>query len=178
MKFRTTLVLLVIAVALGAFIFGLDRLSQNTRERRERAAHVVERERGRTSKGFTIRNGDELIRVKAEGDAWKMIAPWQDDADAGVIDQLLDAVQSLRPEDVITDLGKGDKRRQILKDFGLNKSKLRLKLDGKHMPAEFQFGLETAVQGESYLRIAGRRCRLCRKQRSEKYCLQKAGRLS
>jgi hypothetical protein len=41
-----------------------------------------------------------------------------------------------------------------LKDFGLNKSRLRLKLDGKQMPAELQFGLETAVQGESYLRIA------------------------
>jgi hypothetical protein len=153
MKLRTTLVLLIIALAMGAFIFGLDRWSQSTRERRERAAHVVSVTRANIE-GFTIRDGDELIRVKAEGDAWKMIAPWQDDADGGVIDQLLDAIQSLRPEAVIADLGRGDKRRQMLKDFGLNKSRLRLKLDGKQMPAEFQFGLDTAVQGESYLRIA------------------------
>ena len=153
MKLRTTLVLLIIALAMGAFIFGLDRWSQSTRERRERAAHVVSVTRANIE-GFTIRDGDELIRVKAEGDAWKMIAPRQDDADAGVIDQLLDAIQSLRPEAVISDLGRGDKRRQMLKDFGLNKSRLRLKLDGKQMPAEFQFGLDTAVQGESYLRIA------------------------
>ena len=153
MKLRTTLVLLIIALAMGAFIFGLDRWSQSTRERRERAAHVVSVTRANIQ-GFTVRDGDELIRVKAEGDAWKMIAPWQDDADAGVIDQLLDAIQSLRPEAVIADLGRGDKRRQMLKDFGLNKSRLRLKLDGKQMPAEFQFGLDTAVQGESYLRIA------------------------
>ncbi len=153
MRFRTTLVLLVVAVALGAFIFGLDRWSQSTRERRERAAHVVEVTRA-SIQGFTIRNGDELVRVKTEGDAWKMTAPWQDDVDAGVVDQLLDAIQSLRPENVITDLGRGDKRRQTLKDFGLNKSRLRLKLDGKQMPAELLFGSETAVQGESYLRIA------------------------
>jgi len=153
MKLRTTLVLLIIALAMGAFIFGLDRWSQSTRERRERAAHVVSVTRANIE-GFTIRDGDELIRVKAEGDAWKMIAPWQDDADGGVIDQLLDAIQSLRPEAVISDLGRGDKRRQMLKDFGLNKSRLRLKLDGKQMPAEFLFGLDTAVQGESYLRIA------------------------
>lgn len=150
---RTTFVLLFIAVALGAFIFGLDRWSQSTRERRERADHVV-RVKRENIQGFTIRNGDETIRVRAEGDAWKMIAPWQDDADADVVDQLLDAIQSLRPEDVITDLGKGEKRRQMLKDFGLNKSRLRLKLEGKQMPAEFQFGLETAVQGESYIRLA------------------------
>ena len=153
MKLRTTLVLLIIAVALGAFIFGLDRWSRSTRERGERATHVVSVTRANIQ-GFTIRDGDELIRIRAEGDAWKMIAPWQDDADAGVVDQLLDAIQSLRPEDVITDFGRIEKKRQMLKDFGLNKSRLRLKLDGKQMPAEFLFGLDTAVQGESYLRIA------------------------
>ena len=153
MRFRTTLVLLLIAVVLGAFIYGLDRWSQSTRERRERASHVISVKRS-DIQGFTIRNGDELIRIKSQEDAWRMTAPWEDDADAGVVDQVLDAVQSLRPENVIVDLGRGEKRRQALKDFGLNKSRLRLKLDGKRMPAELQFGLETAVQGESYLRVA------------------------
>jgi Domain of unknown function (DUF4340) len=153
MKLRTTLVLLIIALALGAFIFGLDRWSRSTRERGERATHVVSVTRANIQ-GFTIRDGDELIKVRAEGDAWKMTAPWQDDADAGVVDQLLDAIQGLRPEDVITDWGRIEKKRQMLKDFGLNKSRLRLKLDGKQMPAELLFGLDTAVQGESYLRIA------------------------
>jgi hypothetical protein len=152
MKLRTTLVLLIIAVAMGAFIFGLDRWSRSTRERRERAAHVVRVTRANVQ-GFTIHDGDELIKVRTEGDAWKMIAPWQDDADAGIVDQLLDAIQSLRPEDVITDLGRGEKKRRMLQDFGLNKSRLRLKLDGKQMPAELQFGQDTAVQGECYLRI-------------------------
>jgi hypothetical protein len=152
MKPRTTLVLLAIAIALGAFIFGLDRFSQNAREHRERAAHVVEVNRADVE-GITIHNGDGLIKVKAEVDAWKMVAPFEDDADTGVIDQLLDAIQNLRPEDVITDLGKGDKKRQILKDFGLNKSKLRLKLEGKGMPAELVFGQDTAVEGRSYLRL-------------------------
>ncbi|MBV8413723.1 MAG: hypothetical protein JO251_00755, partial [Verrucomicrobia bacterium] len=129
MKPKTTLVLLIVAVAMGAFIFGLDRWSQSTRERRERAAHVVRVNRANIQ-GFTIHNGDELIKVRTDGDAWKVIAPWQDDADTGVVDQLLDAIQSLRPEDVITDLGRGEKKRRMLQDFGLNKSRLRLKLDG------------------------------------------------
>src|ERR1700738_5105102 len=127
MKPRTTLVLLGVAIALAAFIFSLDRCSQNTRDRREHAARVVEVNRTDID-GITIHNGSGLIKVKAEEDAWKMVAPWQDDADAGVIDQLLDAIQNLRPEDVHTDLGKGDKKRQILKDFGLNKSKIGMKL--------------------------------------------------
>ena len=154
MKARTTLVLFAIAIALAAFIFSLDRFSQNTRDRGERAAHVVEVNRTKIE-GITIHNGEGVIKVKAEGDAWRMAAPWQDDADTVVIDQLLDAIQNLRPEDVITDLGKGDKKRQMLKDFGLNKSRLRLKLDGQRMPAELVFGQDTAVQGRGYLRIEG-----------------------
>ncbi len=152
MKPRTTLVLLVVAIALGGFIFGLDRCSQNTRDRRERTAHVVEVNRTDID-GITIHNGSGVIKVKTENDNWKMVAPWQDDADAGIIDQLLDAIQNLRPEDVITDLGKGDKKRQMLKDFGLNKSKLRLKLDGQRALPELEFGQDTAVPGRGYLRI-------------------------
>src|SRR4029077_21199562 len=98
---------------MAVFVFGLDRFSQNTRDRRERAAHVVEINRTDVE-GITIQNGDGVIKIKAEGDAWKMVAPWQDDADSGIIDQLLDAIQTLRPEDVITDLGKEDKRRDTL----------------------------------------------------------------
>ncbi len=152
MKPRTTLILLAVAIALAAFVFSLDRFSQNTRDRRERAAHVVEINRTGVD-GITIQNGDLLIKLKAQGDTWKMVAPWQDDADAEVIDQLLDAIQNLHPEDVIAELGKGDKRRQMLKDFGLNKSKLRLKLEGKQMPPELEFGQDTAVQGRGYLRL-------------------------
>src|SRR6202047_503632 len=160
MKARTTLVLLAIAIALAAFIVSLDRFSQNTRDRGERAAHVVEVNRTKIE-GITIHNGEGVIKVKAEGDAWRMVAPWQDDADTSVIDQLLDAIQNLRPEDVITDLGKGDKKRQMLKDFGLNKSKLRLKLDGPRMPAELVFGQDTAVPGRGYLRIEDDAAVLC-----------------
>lgn len=152
MKPRTTLILLAVAIALAVFVFGLDRFSQNTRDRRERAAHVVEINRTDVD-GITIQNGAALIKLKAQGDNWKMVAPWQDDADTEVIDQLLDAIQNLHPEDVIAELGKGDKRRQMLKDFGLNKSKLRLKLDGKHMPPQLEFGQDTAVQGRGYLRL-------------------------
>ena len=105
------------------------------------------------SMGSRSKTATVLIKLKAQGDDWKMVAPWQDDADAEVIDQLLDAIQNLHPEDVIAELGKGDKRRQMLKDFGLNKSKLRLKLDGKQMPPQLEFGQDTAVQGRGYLRL-------------------------
>jgi hypothetical protein len=152
MKPKTTLILLAVALLLGAFIFGLDRLSQNTRDIRERTTHVVQINRTNVQR-ITIRNGDSVIKIKTDGDAWRMTAPFEDDADTTVVDQLLDAVQNLRPEDLITDLGKGEKKRQLLKDFGLMKSRLRLRLEGDQMPPEIQFGQDTAVQGRNYLRV-------------------------
>jgi hypothetical protein len=130
----------------------LDRCSQSTRDRKERATRIGQVNR-KDIEGFKIQNGDELIRVKADGDDWKMISPWKDDADIGVVDQLLDALQGLRPDDTITDLGKGDRKREMLKNFGLNKPRLRLDLEGKQMPREFQFGQEAAVRGKCYLRV-------------------------
>jgi hypothetical protein len=152
MKLRTTLALLAVAIALGGFIFGLDRCSQSTRQRQERAAHIGQANQ-RDIRGFTIHNGEETIRLRADGDDWKMVAPWKDDADISVVDQLLDALESLQSDDTIVDLGKREKKRGLLKDFGLSKPRLRLRLDGKRMPGEFQFGQDTAVRGKSYLRV-------------------------
>jgi len=152
MKLRTTLALLAVAIALGGFIFGLDRCSQSTRERQERAAHIGQANQ-KDIRGFTIQNGEETIRLRANGDDWKMVAPWKDDADISVVDQLLDALESLQSDDTIAGLGKGEKKRGLLKDFGLSKPRLRLRLDGKRMPGEFQFGQDTAVRGKCYLRV-------------------------
>src|SRR5215831_8876675 len=152
MKLRSTLALLAVALALGGFIFGLDRCSQSTRERRERAAHIGEANQ-KDIRGFTIQNGEETIRIRADGDDWKMVAPWKDDADISVVDQLLDALESLQSDDTIADLGKGERKRGLLKDFGLSKPKLRLRLEGKRMPGEFQFGQDASVRGKCFLRV-------------------------
>jgi hypothetical protein len=152
MKLRTTFFLLAIALVLAGLIFFLDRSVQSPRELNERSARLLAVDPNEV-RGFTIHNGEQLIKAKNDRDDWKLVAPWNDAADISVVDQLLTAAQFLRPDAVIDDLGKGDAKRNKLRDFGLNKSKLRLKLDGKEMPGEIQFGHETPVEGKSYIRI-------------------------
>ncbi len=152
MKLRTTFFLLAIALVLAGLIFFLDRSVQSPRELNERSARLLAVDPNQV-RGFTIHNGEQLIKARNDGDDWKLVAPWNDAADISVVDQLLTAAQFLRPDAVIDDLGKGDAKRDKLRDFGLNKSKLRLKLDGKEMPGEIQFGHETPVEGKSYIRI-------------------------
>ena len=152
MKLKTTFFLLAIALVLAGLIFFLDRSVQSPRELNERSARLLAVDPNQV-RGFTIHNGEQLIKARNDGDDWKLVAPWNDAADISVVDQLLTAAQFLRPDAVIDDLGKGDAKRDKLRDFGLSKSKLRLKLDGKEMPGEIQFGHETPVEGKSYIRI-------------------------
>ena len=152
MKLRTTFFLLAIALVLAGLIFFLDRSVQSPRELNERSARLLAVDPNQV-RGFTIHNGEQLITARNDGNDWKLVAPWNDAADISVVDQLLTAAQFLRPDAVIDDLGKGDAKRHKLRDFGLNQSKLRLKLDGKEMPGEIQFGHETPVEGKSYIRI-------------------------
>ncbi|MBV9674377.1 MAG: DUF4340 domain-containing protein [Verrucomicrobia bacterium] len=151
MKLRTTFILLMVAVFLGIFILVLDRRSKNTRDLAEYYAQPFKIARNEIQ-SFTIYNGDQTIQADSTDEGWKLSAPWQDSADEGLIDQLLTALEFLRPDDYIADLGRGNQKRERLKDFGLYKPRLRLKLQGKQLKNEIEFGRESAVAGKSYLR--------------------------
>jgi hypothetical protein len=150
MKIQTTFILLGIALLFGLFILFLDRQFLTTREKGERAQRVINIQR-QEIKGFTIRNGDDLIKVKIDGDSWKIVQPWTDSADLAVVDQLLNAIQFLRPDDVIENLGKGDTKRDKMKEFGLHRTRLSLHIDAKNASQEIQFGGDAAVPGKCYI---------------------------
>ncbi|MGA8660161.1 MAG: DUF4340 domain-containing protein [Chthoniobacterales bacterium] len=153
MKFRTTLFLLAIAIGLGSMILVLSHQGISSREA-QKNTYVVEVDR-RKINGLKIENGDNEIELRRAGGSWTMIKPVQDRADSAAIDQLLTTLEFLRPEDTLADLGKGDKRKKKLREFGLAKSKLRLKLEGKNVPGDLQFGNDAAVEGKGYLRVGG-----------------------
>lgn len=153
MKFRTTLILLAIAVGLGGLILVLNHQGILTRQAQDNL-YVVDVDRDKIN-GLEIENGDNQIELRRTGEFWTMIKPVKDRADSAIIDQLLTSLQFLRREDTLADLGRGDKRKKKLREFGLAKSKLRLKLEGKTVPGDLQFGNDAAVEGKGYLRVGG-----------------------
>ena len=118
MKLRTTLALLVIAIGLGLFVWILDRRSLGTREREARRAYLVDLDRNDVTQ-LEIENGDTKTRLMKTSDGWKLSAPVVDRADPKVIDTLLYSTQFLKRDDTITNLGRGDQKRNYLKQFGV-----------------------------------------------------------
>ena len=137
MNLRTTLALLIIALGLGIFIWILDRRSPTTRE--NRTGYVVDLDRNEVTRlEITNESAHTILNKTATG--WQIIAPVNDRADTQVIDSLLDNIQFLRRDDMIPNLGKGEKKQKLLKDFGLQKPHLKLAWQTKNRHSAIEFG--------------------------------------
>ena len=88
MKTRTTLILLLLAVALGVWIKFFESKKPNTTEGRREAGNVVNFDREKLE-GITIQNGDDRIELRRQNGKWRLTAPVKDQADNAVVDNLI-----------------------------------------------------------------------------------------
>jgi Domain of unknown function (DUF4340) len=152
MNLRTTVALLIITLGLGLFIWILDRRSPTTRE--NRAGYIVDLDRNQVTRlQITNESANTILNKTAAG--WQITAPVNDRADAQAVDSLLDNIQFLRRDDIISNLGKGEKKQKLLKDFGLQKPRLKLAWQTKNRHSVIEFGADTAVEGTCYVRTEG-----------------------
>jgi hypothetical protein len=150
MKTKTTLLLLVLVVALGVFI-KFESKRPNTVEARRQAQNVVNLDREKLE-GIVIENGDDKVELRRQDRKWRIEAPFKDQADSGTIEQLLADLDGWQKVETISaqEIAK-DKSR--LDEFGLSKAKLKLKLLGKEALPEIVFGSEAALEGKMYVRL-------------------------
>ncbi len=152
MKTRTTLVLLVIVVALAAYIRFYERHQPNTAEAQRRAGNVLNFDSDKID-GITIQNGEDRIELRRQAKQWRIESPIKDRADSSAVDTMLSDLGSWQKFDTIS--GKElstDKNR--LNEFGVATAKLRVKLLGKDAPPEILIGNDAALEGRVYVRLA------------------------
>src|SRR5437588_2949007 len=151
MRPRTTIVLLLLLVAVGAFIRFYESKRPNTEEASRRAQNVINFYRDKIE-GIIIQNGDERIELKRIDKKWRLESPVKDLADGSVVESLLIELEDWKKEATIT--GKeieADKNKMA--DYGLAKAKLRLKLLGPQAPPEILFGNNAALENRIYVRF-------------------------
>src|SRR5437763_5462424 len=155
MKTKTTLGLLVVAVAVGLYIKFYESKRPNTEEAKRQAGNVVNFER-ETLDGIVIQNGDDRIELKKQDQKWRIEAPFKDQADRGAVENLINDLDSWAKFDSIP-AKEIEKNKNLLDEFGLSKGKLKLKLLGKNAPPEIAFGNDAALQGKMYVRTGENR---------------------
>ena len=151
MKTKTTLILLAVVLGLGLYIKFYESKGPNTDEAKRQAQNVLNFERD-ALEGIVILNGDDKIELRKQEQKWRIEAPFKDQADRGIVENLLADLDGWQKHDSISakEIAK-DKNR--LEEFGLSKGKLKLKLLGKDAPPEITFGNDTALQGRMYVRV-------------------------
>ncbi|HVF72737.1 MAG TPA: DUF4340 domain-containing protein [Chthoniobacterales bacterium] len=151
MKTKTTLILLIVAVAVAAYIKFYESKRPNTDEAKRQAQNVVNFERDKLD-GIVIQNGDDRIELRKQDLKWRIEAPFKDQADRGVVEHLIADLDGWQKFDSIP-ASEIEKNKSRLDEYGLSKGKLKLKLLGKDVPPEITFGNDAALQGKMYVRV-------------------------
>src|SRR5256714_10257723 len=150
MKTKTTVLLLIVAIAVALYIKFYESKGPNTVEAKRQEGNVINFERD-TLEGFVIQNGDDRIELKKQEQKWRIEAPFKDQADRGIVDNLINDLDGWQKFDSIS-AGEIAKNKNLLDEYGLSKGKLKLKLLGKNAPPEITFGNDAALQGKMYVR--------------------------
>lgn len=154
MKLKHTILLLVLALGLFAFIRLFESRQLSTTEAKERAARVLDFDRDAIS-SILIKNTEGKIELRRDDKGvWRVEDPVKDRADSMAVSQLFTTAEALRHDAVIGDEKKGVEKDQ-LKDYGLMNSETKLKLTGKEKPIELLFGKDAAVEGRVYVKVEG-----------------------
>lgn len=153
MKLKHTLVLLVLAVGLGAYVWFVDRQMPTTKEREEKKGRIFEFDRDKIT-AIDIKTPETKIDLRKDGPIWRVEAPVKDRADSGAMSSLLTSIEFLRSESTIDNDGKGVTKDQ-LKEFGLSETqtKMTMVVDGK--PVNLLFGKDTAIENRVYVMVEG-----------------------
>jgi hypothetical protein len=152
MKWKTTLVLLIVTGGVFAYLFLVERNAPNTADAAREAQNVINFSREKIN-GITIQNGDDKIDIRRHDDKWRLEAPIKDQADASAVNNLLLDLENWQKDATIS-AKEMEADKSKIADYGLAQPKLRLKLSGEDAPPEVLFGKEAALEGRMYVRFA------------------------
>lgn len=159
MKTRTTLILALVAIAMGAYIYFHERLTIPQSEIEERGAHLLKRfVRARLQTVSVERNGRRwMIERIPEADesvdlhVWRVAAPVQDAADDESVNALLGSLEWADPRRTLVGVTATE-----LHEYGLDHPRLRATLHVADEDIRIAFGAEVPGGEGVYLSLGER----------------------
>ena len=152
---RTTIILLLVALGFGSWLFFVDRKGETTKQREEAARKALRIEQARVT-GFTFTAGTNLtVTCAKQNDKWRLTAPVAARADAGAVDRLLAGLADMKRGEVITEQDR-TQRNAKLADYGLEVPRCSIALDLGGRKQTILFGRSAPVGDAIYLKDADR----------------------
>ena len=117
MKWKTTLLLLIVTIGVFAYLFLVERNRPNTADAAREAQNVVNLSREKIN-GIVIQNGDDKIDIRRKDDKWRLETPIKDQADASVVNNLLVELENWQKEATIS-VKEMEADKSKLSDYGV-----------------------------------------------------------
>ncbi|MCX6909181.1 MAG: DUF4340 domain-containing protein, partial [Verrucomicrobia bacterium] len=158
MKPKTTLILLVIAAAMGLFIWLKDSQLPSTADRESRAKRVFDLKGDDITKIQVALNTSNLVGrvvIEKDKDKWQLREPLAYRASGSEVNSVCSALEFLNRDGVITPAElktKGGK----LSDYGLDKPPVELTFWKKDKPTVIKVGKASPVGSTVYIQLAGK----------------------
>jgi hypothetical protein len=151
MHLRTTVLLLLLAVGLGAVIMGIERYLPSTRELREMKSGPVKFKQAEVTQFEIDSSGGDGVTLAREGKTWWVRRPFNDHADSEKVSKLFTELQAIGwIERVHRD--EFDDAAWAKTALELPRHKLRL-MAGSQKVLELWLGAPSALEGSHYLGI-------------------------
>jgi len=145
MSTRNTIILLLIAAGLFAFVFFYEN-KQPTTEEAAQLKSIALLFNPESVDGVLLTNNETSMELHKRNGAWFVDAPVQDRADWKAVSNLLATAVTLQKENTLD---------KIDREYGVTNSNIRLKFLGKGAPPEILFGKESTIDGRVYMRLDG-----------------------
>jgi hypothetical protein len=101
MRSRNLIILAAVAIALGAFIFFIERHQPTSDERLERADRVFPKLDGKTIVAVELETSSGPVRLAKAMDEWRLVEPMDYPADPTAIRSIVDSIANLDVERIL-----------------------------------------------------------------------------
>ena len=154
MKIRNTIILLIIAILIGGYLYLYERKQLTTEEKKERAGKVWTFKSEDVTK-LEIKKGEETILCRKESkDNWQIEKPLKVRADETEIDKILSKLEFLKKERAINE----EKEKPLaMGEFGLAQPQMEVSIWVKDEPFTLLLGNDSPAGNNIYAGLKGKK---------------------
>jgi len=153
MRFKGTLILLVVVLALGAFIYFYEIKGGEQRQKAKESENQIWKVEGKNIQQIEISSSGQYVAAVRKGDKeWVLTAPQTYDADSEELDRVANSLATLRRESIL------EQNSSDMAKFGLNPAQTSLKFktrDGKDYGIDF--GINNPTGNFAYAAFPGQK---------------------
>ena len=149
MRFKTTIILLIIFILALAGVLLIENKSKAVKEEKEKQDMLTDLKVSDIEKVQLSSSAQTSITItRDEQGNWQIIEPLMTEADSYEVNNLVETLANLRIESVV------DNQPADLKEYGFNQQEIKIWLKGQGEPLVILTGLENPLDGTLYAKRA------------------------